>query len=58
MSQLDSIKNILMTRDEMSEDDADAMIAYCKQLVIEGEDPEEVLSDELGLEPDYIFEIM
>lgn len=53
---LDSIKSILMSRDGCSSSDADAILADARQMIAEGADPEEVLHDELGLEPDYIFD--
>ena len=55
MSQL---KKILMRRDELSSQEADDLIADMKRQVMSGIDPEEVLYNEVGLEPDYIFDIM
>lgn len=53
----ETIKQILMRRDSLSEDEADECIAYARTRVAKGDDPEEVLADELGLELDYIFEL-
>ena len=53
-----SIVRVLMTRDGMSKAEADAFIEELKERVGEGEDPETLLFEELGLEPDYIFELI
>lgn len=53
-----SIKQILMQRDGMSSDDADDLIEEAKEAIHDGEDPEEVLSEFFGLEPDYIFDLL
>ena len=47
----------LMQRDDMSSREAQEIIDDMKQRVLDGEDPEEVLSDE-GFEPDYIYDIL
>ena len=52
------LKKVLMGRDGISSKEADEVIADAKQRVWDGEDPEEVLADEFGLEPDYIFDLM
>ena len=49
---------VLMERDSITEDDANELIQEMKDLVLDGEDPEEVLLNHVGLEPDYIFDIM
>jgi hypothetical protein len=54
----ESIKSILMERDGMSAEDADDLINEAKEAVCDGENPEEVLEEFFGLEPDYIFEII
>lgn len=53
-----SIKEILMRRDGFSAEDADEMIAEAKERVAQGEDPEEILHNEFGLEPDFVFELI
>ncbi len=53
---LETIKSILMTRDGNSESEASERLEEARQMIAEGEDPEEVLRDEFGLEPDYIFD--
>lgn len=58
---MNEIIEILMERDGVSYEEAEAMYLDCKSElidVIEGTsclDPEDVLRDELGLEMDYIF---
>ena len=54
---LKTVKEILIERDGMSAAEADEEIREMKNRVMEGEDPEEILYD-IGLEPDYIFDIM
>lgn len=46
-----------MRRDEMSLEEAEETLADAREAIAEGEDPEEVLYD-LGLEPDYIFDLL
>ena len=55
---MESIKEIIMCRDEMSSDDADELIQEAREAVNDGEDPEEVLEEFFGLEPDYIFDLI
>ena len=54
---MESLKTILMNREEISENEAKEMIEEMKEMVYEGENPEEVLYD-YGLEPDYFLEII
>lgn len=54
---LDSIVSILMRRDRMTRDEANDLLEELRGRVIDGEDPEELLH-EIGLEPDYIFELI
>jgi hypothetical protein len=55
---MDSLLNTIMKRDELTREDALALIDEAKQAVVDGEDPEEVLLDHFGLEPDYIFDLL
>lgn len=55
---MESLREVLMRRDGLSGNEADEMIEYAKSRVEDGEDPEEVLYDEFGLEPDYIFDLI
>jgi len=53
-----TVEKILMRRDELSAEEAHQQLLEMKAAVAEGEDPEEVLADYVGLEPDYIFDIL
>lgn len=48
----------LMQRDHLSREDALQQIADARARVAAGADPEDVLVDEFGLEPDYIFDLL
>ena len=48
---------ILMRRDNLSKAEALDLISEMQQAVLNGENPEELLYD-IGLEPDYIFDIL
>jgi hypothetical protein len=52
------LKQILMERDGLSSTEADLLITQARQMVYEGEDPEEILYEEFGLEPDYTWELI
>ena len=56
------IKTILMTRDGMSEKDAEDRIHECRNDLLErignGEDCFDFCEEELGLEPDYLEELI
>ena len=49
---------ILMKRDGMERDEAEDLLRYARAAVEEGEDPEEVLADYFGLEPDSVFDLL
>lgn len=55
---MESLKQVLMRRDGCSSAEAVALIQEARERVYEGEDPEEVLQEEFGLEPDYIFDLL
>jgi hypothetical protein len=55
---LESLKEVIMRRDRLSSAEADELIDEAKQAVREGADPEEILHDEFGLEPDYVFDLL
>lgn len=54
----ESLKDVLMRRDGLTAQEADEAISEAKQAVLEGEDPEGVLLDHFGLEPDYFWDIL
>lgn len=53
-----SLKDTLMKRDGLTEAEAIEKIGYAKERIMDGEDPEDVLADEFGLEPDYFFDLL
>ncbi len=55
---LDSVLNILIRRDGLTKEEALDLINDAKQRIREGENPEEILHYEFGLEPDYMFDLM
>lgn len=56
---MENLKQVLMNRDSLKSEEADEMIKNAREMVIEfGEEPEEILLDEFGLEPDYIFDLL
>ena len=57
--QLTELHRVLMRRDEMTAEDVDEWIRAAQQAVLEdGEDPEDILQDEFGLEPDYVLDLL
>jgi hypothetical protein len=53
------LMQILITRDDLTRSEAAEAIAEARRRVHEdGEDPEEVLLEEFGLEPDYLFDLI
>lgn len=52
-----TIEKILIKQDGMTATEAHETLEELRQCVVEGEDPEELLH-ELGLEPDYIFDLI
>lgn len=55
---MSTLLNILMRRDGMAKDEAQELINEARERVAQGADPEEVLHDDFGLEPDYVFELL
>ena len=53
---LDTIRSILRTRDQASESEIDDLFDVAADEIADGCDPEDVLSDTFGLEPDYLFD--
>lgn len=54
-----SVIEILMRHDELTEQEAEESIAEVRELMIENpDDAAEILMDELGLEMDYLFDIL
>ena len=54
----ETLKQVLMRRDEMTSEEADIAIGEGHLMVLEGADPEYVLYTLFGLEPDYVFDLI
>jgi len=55
----ETLLEVLMRRDRMTKDEAQDAIDEARELVLnEGMDPDEVLREEFGLEPDYVFDLL
>jgi hypothetical protein len=54
----EAVIEILKRRDGMTTDEAEELLEECSDRILRGEDPDEVLREELGLEPDYLFAIL
>lgn len=48
----------IMRRDGLSREDARQLVAEAREEVMNGADPEEVLADTFGLEPDYVMDLL
>ncbi len=59
---MESIKQTIMRRDNMSAEDADQLITDAKNDLYErlgnGEMPEDICAEWFGLEPDFIMELI
>jgi hypothetical protein len=55
---MDTLLQVLMQRDGMTRAEALEEIRDAKQRVREGENPEEILHYDFGLEPDYFFDLI
>ena len=56
MSDTETIRQILMRRDQVTAAEVTEMLEEARERIRAGEDPEEVLAEEFGLEPDYVFD--
>lgn len=54
--ELETIRQVLRRRNGLRDDEIDELLADAREEVAEGADPEEVLADHFGLEPDYLFD--
>lgn len=53
------LREILKNRDGMSDDEIDKELSFCREMLATGSmTPEEVCIDELGVEEDYLFDII
>ena len=51
------LKTTIMRRNSLSASEAEKLILYAKQRVADGDDPEDVLQEEFGLECDYSLDL-
>ena len=54
--ELKSVREIVKARDGIGEAEVDDMVEKYRHGCDDGEDPEELIQDIFGLEPDYIFD--
>jgi hypothetical protein len=54
----DQLFEVLMKRDLVSRAEAEEVINAARKRVAAGEDPEEILLEEFGLEPDYVIDLL
>lgn len=58
MLRLTDLERVLMERDNLTLADARELIHIATdRVLIDGDDPEDVLQEEFGLEPDYVFDL-
>jgi len=58
MSEVNEIVSILMRRDDLSLEEAYEQLNEARERLADGDDPEEILMEEFGLEPDYVFDLL
>ena len=56
MAKMTETKRILMERDELTSEEAEELIAEAREALNNGDF--EAMEDYLGLEPDYIFDVL
>lgn len=54
----ETLKQVLMMRDDLSSEEADDLINEAKAEIADGADIEEVLEEYFGLELDYIMDLL
>ena len=54
----ETLKQVIMRRDNMSSAEAEELINEAKEELAEGGDPEEILAEYFGLELDYIMDLL
>jgi len=56
---MNKIAKLLMERDNLSQDEAETAVRECRNMLfIDTNDAETIIMEELGLEPDYLFDIL
>lgn len=53
------LREILKNRNEMSDEEIENELSFCREMLLSGSmTPDEVCIDELGVEEDYLFDII
>ena len=55
---MNQIISVLISRDNLTLPEARERLEEARNRVFAGENPEEVLSEEFGLEPDYLYDLL
>lgn len=55
---METLAQVLKRRDQLDDAEIHELINDARLRVWAGDDPEEVLADEFGLEPDYVFDLL
>ena len=55
---MNQLKKILMEREGLSSQEAQELIYAAKERVLDGEDIQDVMQEEFGLEPDYFLDLL
>jgi hypothetical protein len=58
MKEPTELVKILMERDGLPREEAEEFVEEAREAIRNGGDPEEILHQDFGLEPDYIFGLM
>lgn len=60
MKKTNEVVRILMERDELTQEEAEETLEEVREMISEADpwEVEDILADELGLEMDYIFDII
>ena len=53
-----TIEKTLMKRDGYTREEASEALREARERVLKGENPEDILYEDFGLEPDYIWELI
>ena len=54
---MNKITEVLMRRDGMSKEEAEIALQFGRDRLLDGDDPQDILEEEFGLEPDYVFDL-
>lgn len=57
---MENVINILMNRDGMTRDEARELVIETREMLLSADvwESDEIVADQLGLEPDYIMDIL